>query len=251
MKSTFVATRFGLALLALINAAAVYAHQIWIEQSPGQDAVIRFGEFGENLREASPGLLDKFVKPQATLLSSRGEKKADASKTPTGLALPFRAARGDTIVAEDASYPLYTWKQGDKEITNWYHPAARYLTAFTAQEPRLPLDLVPTGKVGEFKLYFKGKPLPKVKVNLLVQSGWAKEARTDEQGLVKFDMPWKGTYVAEVSHTDRTAGERPGAQGTEKFDGVSYATTVTYVKAAGLAALPPPPAAKPAPAPAK
>ena len=30
--------------------AAAQAHQIWLEQPAGQNAVIRFGEFGENLR---------------------------------------------------------------------------------------------------------------------------------------------------------------------------------------------------------
>jgi hypothetical protein len=34
-----------------------------MEQSERQIAVVRFGEFGENLREASPDLLDKFAKP--------------------------------------------------------------------------------------------------------------------------------------------------------------------------------------------
>ena len=46
----------------------------------------------------------------------------------------------------------------------------------------------------------------------MTESGWSKEAHTDEQGLVKFDMPWKGIYVAEVSFNDRTAGERAGAE---------------------------------------
>lgn len=234
------------ALAALAFAAPVArAHQIWIEQAPGQDAVIRFGEFGENLRETSPGLLDKLGKPVATLVSARGEKQADASKTGAGFALPFRAEPGDAIVAEDASYPLYTWKQGERQTTNWYHPAARYITGFAAQPPRLTLDLTPTGAAGEFRLYFKGAPLPKAKVSLVVQSGWVKEGHTDAQGLVRFDLPWQGVYVAEVSHNDRTAGERASAQGVEKYDGVSYVTTVSFVQPGGLPALPAGPAAAP------
>lgn len=241
MKST----RFALALIALA-ASSAQAHQIWLEQPAGENAVIRFGEFGENLRETSPGLLDKFVKPAATHVSSKGEHKADGSKAATGYALPFKAAAGEAIVAEEAFYPLYTGKQGDKPTTNWYHPAARLITGFAAQQPKLALDLVPNGTPGEYKLYFKGKPLPKAKVSLVVQSGWAKEAHTDAQGVVSFDMPWQGTYVAEVSHNDRTPGERAGAQGgTEKYDAVSYVTTVTYVKPDGTAAVPAGPAAAP------
>jgi len=226
-------------------AVSAHAHQIWLEQPAGKSAVIRFGEFGENLREASPGLLDKFVKPTATLVSTAGEKNVDGSKTASGFALPFAARQGESIVAEEASYPLRKFKQGDKEVTSWYHPGARLVTGFAAQQPKLTLDLVPAGQPGEFKLFFKGQPLSKAKVALVTQSGWAKEGHTDEQGLVKFDMPWKGQYVAEVSHIDRTPGERPGANGPEQYDMVSYVTTLTYVKAGGVAPIPAGPVAAP------
>ena len=236
------------ALLALVTPSQ--AHQIWIEQADGQNAVVRFGEFGYNLREASPGLLDKFVKPTGTLVSAKGEQKSDATRTANGFTLPFSAAPGDGIVAEDASYPLYVWKQQDKNVTNWFYPAARYVTSFAAQQPRLLLDLVPTGQPGQFKLFFKDQPKAKTKVTLVTQSGWSKEGHTDEQGLVKFEMPWKGVYVAEVSFNDRSAGERAGASGTEKYDAVSYATTVTFVIADGLAPIPAGPPATPAGPPA-
>jgi hypothetical protein len=62
---------------------------------------------------------------------------------------------------------------------------------------------------------------------------------------VKFDMPWKGTYVVEVSFNDRSAGERAGAGGAEKYDAVSYATTVTFVNAKGLTPIPAGPPATP------
>ena len=235
------------AAIALIGFAKLaQAHQIWIEQPAGQKtAVVRFGEFGENLREASPGLLDKFVKTTATLVSANGEQSVEAIKSAAGFTLPFGAARGDSIVAEDPAYPLYNWKQGDKDMLNRYYPAARLITSFAALPPRLELDLVPTGTAGEFKLFLKGQPKAKAKVALVTQSGWAKEGHTDEQGLVKFDMPWKGTYVAEVSVNERSAGERTGANGAEKFEGVSYVTTLTYVKPDGVAPIPAGPAAAP------
>jgi len=240
MKKRFIAL---IALLGFVTP--VQAHQIWIEQSDGQNAVVRFGEFGENLREASPGLLDKFAKVTGTLISTKGEQKSDATKTANGFTLPFSAAPGDSIVAEDASYPLYVWKQPGKDVTNWYYPAARYITSFAAQQPKLVLDLVPTGQEGQFKLFFKDQPKAKTKVTLVTESGWSKEAHTDEQGLVKFDMPWKGVYVAEVSFNDRGAGERTGINGAEKYEAVSYATTVTYVNAKGLTSIPAGPPATP------
>jgi uncharacterized GH25 family protein len=239
-------TKLFIAAIALLGAVApVQAHQIWIEQADGQNAVVRFGEFGENLREVSPGLLDKFAKVTATLISAKGEQKSDAAKAANGFTLPFSAASGEGIIAQDANYPLYTWKQQGKDTTNWFYPAARYITGFAAQQPRLVLDLVPAGEEGQFKLFFKDQPKAKTKVTLVTQSGWSREAHTDEQGLVKFEMPWQGTYVAEVSFNDRTPGERAGTNGAEKYDGVSYATTVTYVNAKGLAPIPPGPPATP------
>lgn len=233
------------AALLLGLTATASAHQIWIEQPDGRNAVVRFGEFGENLRETSPGLLDKFGKPSGMLLSPAGEKTGDAEKFAEGFRLPFKAGEGESIVAEDAAYPLYEWKQGDRSTTNWFHPAARLITGFSEQKPRLVLDLVPTGTPGRFTLHYKGKPRPKTKVVLVTQSGWAKEATTDENGQVRFDMPWKGRYVAEVSINERSAGERKGPAGVEKYDAVSYVVTLTYVKPDGIDPVPAGPAAAP------
>lgn len=227
------------ALLCVLGTAQ--AHQIWLEESSQGSAVVRFGEFGDNLREASPGLLDKFGKPVATLVSVNGEKSADGTKQADGFALPFTAKDGESIIAEDAQYPLYSWREGDKQTRSWFYPAARQITDFSAQKPRLPLDLVPTGTPGELQLTYKEKPLPKTKVTLTVQSGWMKQAETDEQGKVSFDMPWAGAYVAEVSHDDRSGGERKG----EKYDVVYYVTTLTYDKPDGIEPVPAGPASTP------
>jgi hypothetical protein len=237
MTSTINRTLTVLLALGAFSTAAP-AHQIWIEQPPGEDAVIRFGEFGDNLREVSPGLLDKFGKPSARLVSAQGERAAPGRKTAAGFALPFTAGPGETIVAEDASYPLYIYKQGDQEISNWYFPAARLVSGFAAQAPRLTLDLVPTGKPGEFRLFYQATALAKAKVTLVTPSGWSKEAHSDAQGTVEFEMPWQGVYVAEVSHPVRTPGERIGGNGPEKYDVVNYVTTLTFAKPDGLAPIP-------------
>lgn len=238
--------KFVLSVVAIVGISSMAeAHQIWIEQPAGEAMVIRFGEFGENLREASPGLLDSFGKPTAILISAKGEQSAEAVKSATGFTLPFKAGEGDTIVAEDASFKLRKFKQGDKEVTSWYHPSARYVTGFGAQTPKLPLDIVPTGQPGAFKVFFKGQPLPKAKISIVVQSGWTKDARSDEHGQVNFELPWKGSYVLEASHTDRTPGERPGAGAPEKYDGITYASTLHVTQPDGVAPLPAGPAAAP------
>jgi hypothetical protein len=110
-----------------------------------------------------------------------------------------------------------------------------------AQEPRLALDIVPTGKPGQFKVSYKNAALPKAKVGLVTPSGWMKEAHSDAEGLVQFDLPWQGVYVAEVHHTDKTAGERDG----KPYDIASFVTTLSLIQPKGLKALPAAPAATP------
>ncbi|MDR1647260.1 MAG: hypothetical protein LBR88_04385, partial [Zoogloeaceae bacterium] len=79
--------------------------------------------------------------------------------------------------------------------------------------------------------------------HIVVQSGWSKSAHSNAEGLVRFDLPWRGQYVVEASYIDRTPGERQG----EKYDGINYVTTLTLVRPDGVAPLPAPPAAKPNP----
>ncbi|ATQ77102.1 cobalt ABC transporter substrate-binding protein [Massilia violaceinigra] len=220
--------------------ASANAHQIWIEQD-GKTAAVYFGEFGDNLREASPGLLDKFVAPTATLIGAGADRKLKLDKTAGAFVLSARAAEGQSIVAEEASYPAIEKKTGDTVVRSIWTPAARLVNGSAAQQARLTLDIIPTGKAGQFQLSYQGKPLAKTKVAAVAQSGWAKEAKSDEEGMVNFSMPWKGTYVLEAHHTDKTAGQRDG----KPYDVATYVTTMSMVQTVGATAIAAPPAAKP------
>ncbi|MFJ3058108.1 cobalt ABC transporter substrate-binding protein [Herbaspirillum sp. NPDC087042] len=227
-------------LTSLMLALPASAHQVWLQQD-GKEAKLYFGEFGENLREASPGLLDKFVSPSAVLISAQGDRTLELSKGADAFRLAVKAGKGESIVAEDAHYPVFENKHANPVVRTAWTPAARLVTSDAAQEPRLTLDLLPTGKPGQFKVSYKNAPLPKAKVGLVTPSGWMKEAYSDAQGLVQFELPWQGTYVAEVHHTDKSAGERDG----HAYDTASFVTTLSLVQSKGLKALPAAPAAKP------
>ena len=229
------------ALFAGICAAGTAsAHQIWLEQD-GQAARVYFGEFGDNLREASPGLLDKFSIAHVTWMSPKGNKTLQASKTVGAFVLNGKVAPGESIIVEERNYPSWEEKKDGKATRTVWIPAARLLADGAAQAPALTLDLVPTGKPGQFLVSYQGKPLAEAKVNAVVQSGWGKEAYSDAQGLVSFALPWQGTYVLEVQHTDKTGGQRAG----EQYDKAMYVTTVSLVQPQGVAPLPAPPAAPP------
>jgi uncharacterized GH25 family protein len=234
----------AIALVAsLLMLGTAQAHHVWIEQN-AQGAQLFFGEFGENMREVSPGLLDKFGGPVAQRISARGSEPLQVSKTATGFGLSARAAKGESLLAEDPAYPSFEIK-GDKPGRGIYVPAARLVTDLGKQEPKLTLDLVPTGVSGkdgaEFQAFYKGQPLPKAKVEVITASGWAQTHHTDAQGKINVSLPWRGTYVLEMSHADRSAGERAG----EKYDRASYVTSLTISQPGGLKALPAPAPAAP------
>jgi uncharacterized GH25 family protein len=245
IKFRNTARPLGFVALALVLLApgGVAAHQIWIEQGPG-GAKLYFGEFAQNVRESSPGYLDKFPGPTGTHLSKKGEETLSLSKTATGFAIPARVRKGETVIAQEANYPVLERKEGDKPTRTFWTPAARYIADFSAQEPKLTLDIVPTGKTGEFQVVYRDKPLPKAEIGIVAASGWGQEAMTDEQGRASFALPWKGSYLVKVRHVEKVPGKRPGGPGKpeETYDAASFATTLSFVTLSGL---PSPPAPRP------
>lgn len=230
-----MARRFStLALLATLTmSGASQAHQIWLEQTP-DTAKMYFGEFDRNLRETSPGVLDKLPAPSAKLSDAQGDRPLSLSKTANAFTLSERAARDQTLYVEESTIPVVEYKVGGVPTRAAKTLAARLATSSTALPPKLTLDVVPNGKTGEFKVYYKGEPQPKTRVGIIVQSGWAREARTDDMGVVKFDLPWQGRYVLEVRYADKTPGERGG----KPYDMLNYMTTLSIMQTDGLKAVP-------------
>ncbi|MDO5626483.1 MAG: DUF4198 domain-containing protein, partial [Pseudomonadota bacterium] len=199
------------AIALATTALAAQAHHLWLEQN-AQGATLYFGEFGDNLREASPGLLDKFPGPVARRVGTQGERPAAVRKTAGGFAIDTRAAAGESLLAEERAWPTSERKVGEQTQRSIYVPAARLAGDLSAQTPVLTLDLVPTGaKTGdaiEFQAFYKGQPLPKAKVEVITPSGWAQSHHTDASGKFSTALPWSGPYVLELAHQDATPGER-------------------------------------------
>lgn len=165
----------SLAIAALCLTATAQAHQVWIEQSGGKSAIARFGEFAENLREASPGYLDGFGKMSASLVSAKGESPLTVTKTADGFTLSGKASGNESLVLDSPMDTLRKFKHGGESINAWFHMSARYVAnPSAAVAPKLTLDIVPTGQAGEFQVVLKGQPLPKAKLVAMVDSGWEK-----------------------------------------------------------------------------
>lgn len=235
------------ALGALFLAAPswAHAHQVWLEQDD-RGAKLYFGEFGDNLHEASPGYLDKLTQVSAQLVSRSGDKALTVEKQRDGVRLSGRAASGESLVVEDRAYPMMESTEGSKKTRTAWTPAARFVADLSPRAPKLALDVVPTSSTGDFRVYYRGAPLAKAEVTLVAVSGWSLSGRTDAEGKVSFRLPWKGGYALLVRHKDATAGTRKTAKGeTEAYDGASFATTLTFVTTDGLPSPPAPPPAPP------
>lgn len=216
-------------------AGAAHAHHVWIEDSP-EGAILRFGEFGEGVQESSPGLLDKFPGPVAQMISAGRQEAVAVSKFAKGWSIAAKPKAGGSIIAAEPAYPLFDTRQGERTLRGAYVPAARLVTGLGAQEPKLALDLVPTGRSGregiEFQAFFKGEPLPKAKVEVVTPSGWGRTEQTGQDGKFTVALPWKGPYVLELSHRDDAGGVRANG---EKYDRADYVTSLSVTRKRGLA----------------
>jgi hypothetical protein len=219
MRSRF----FLAALLSFGLSGAAAAHSIWVERE-GDGARLYFGEFDENLREGSPGLLDR-LKPEAKVAGSDKALKLDKQATFFAVAGPL--AKDDSVIAENVAI---TERRGDKPTKVLNRLGARTVADFKELPAVNTLDIVPAGKPGLFKVFYQGKPLAKAKAELIAESGWKREFKTDEQGLFEATLPWRGGYVIEVQHADAT----PGKLGEEAYDSVRCASTLFVRVADGL-----------------
>lgn len=216
----------GLVVGALALAAPASAHRVWLEQD-ASGVRLYFGEFASNVREASPGLLDK-LDPKVSAVGA-AKRPLEVSKTPAAFASAAKLQAGESVVAEDTRYPISISQGKAGPVRSVYQPAARFVPNLAAREAVLDLDVVPTGAPNSFKVIYKGKPLAEAHFALASVSGWSRDFKTDGNGVVVAALPWRGLYVAEVMHTDRT----PGKRGEEAYDMATYVTSLTFAHPTG------------------
>jgi hypothetical protein len=178
-----------LCLLAFGAATVATAHSVWIEVNNGQ-LVIRFAEPGNSF-ETSPGYLDNLSFPVAFTVITNAPTALEPSKK-SDLFLLGGASPTNIACAETS----FTVRGGRKPIfyARWQPVNGE------ASKPFLTLDLVPTGKIGEVRAFFRGQPLGHVAATLRGPDEKEQELTTDADGFLHFESKQSGQYLLTIAH---------------------------------------------------
>lgn len=219
MKSITIPT-FVLALFALFAASHAFAHSVWIEPTTNGQLIIRFAEPDGRL-EKSPGHLDSLSLPVAFTVITNAPAAVEASKS-TNHFLLVNALPANPACAETSFIVMSApGKPGRKP--NFYARWAPSLSV--AATPALNLDLVPTGKPGEVRIYLRGQPLGGVKVTLRTPDEVEKELTADAEGFVRFESKQSGQHHLSIGRHRETLA---GFHGGNSYDLTSHNAALTW-----------------------
>jgi hypothetical protein len=208
-------------ILALSDIA--HAHYVWLERDGEGPVRAYFGEWIDDIREKTGGLLDRFKAPRVFVGAS--DEPVPLKRNENHLEFGAKG-RGDVRFLDRSVPPREDNEKGGITKTIYYAKVGRSETA-----AKLDLELVPTHADGKnFVLLFFNTPLPKAELTIIGPSKWEKPLMTDEQGRVALPAPWAGRYVLEVTYFD----EKPGGSGEEKFSRTRHISSLSFVQPTGL-----------------
>lgn len=203
-----------LAMLALGSAPQALAHAVWAEESADHRVLLRFGDYGSKV-EKSPGALDRLDGVRVWTFDTAGKSVAGSvQKNADHLLLRDVSAQGAAF-AEITTLPVRAGGKTPASKSNFYirwQPAGA-----SAPKPVMTLDIVPTGKPGEVRVFLRGAPLAGAKLEVFapgVEKPGALVA--DKDGLLHFESAKPGLFVFECRHKEPLAGFH---------EGVAYETT--------------------------
>lgn len=205
MKSTHIIFAAIAAIVGGLFSFNASAHALWLE-GDAKSAKLYFGEYSENLREASPGRLDSIVEPVAVVIEATGKENSVAPIRENGyFAIPTgpTGAVGATVLVQALKQPIRE-PQGE----NPGPVSKRFMYARLGKGGSLPLDIENAGDI--LRLSFMGKPAAKAEIIIIAPNGWEKHLKTDEKGEVSFPLPESGLYVVEAKYELKNPGEFEG-----------------------------------------
>ncbi len=172
-----------------------YGHSVYFDENKNSEIKLRFGEFQDEYEE-SPGYLDSLDAINAWKINDKNEpEKLDIEKQKNGFSL---TAQNSDNVAAQTGFPVMALT--DQPRKPYFY--ARWCADFKSKSiPTLTLDIVPNGQEGEVKVFFRGKPLTGIKLNLYTPDYDKIELISDKNGIVVFkdNIKSKGIYMLKIA----------------------------------------------------
>jgi hypothetical protein len=198
------------------------AHYVWLERDGDGPARAYLGEWIDDIREKSGGMLDRIKAPRVFLASG---EPLPIKRNENHLEIQLKG-NGDVRLVESSMPAREDKEKGGATKTIYYARAGRSETA-----AKLDLELVPTAPNGNtLVVVFLGAPLPKAEVTIVGPSKWQKPLTSDAKGQITLPTPWAGRYVLEVTHFD----EKASGSGAEKFNRTRHISSLSFVQQNGL-----------------
>lgn len=227
MKRNLLQTLALAATLGLSSGTAL-AHEVWIEDLPTGQLVVRFAEYGEDFEE-SPGNLDSLSLPESWVATAEGVSKLTVTTAKDHFALADTNAKqsvqAETIFNVIGGKPGGKGDQAGPSRRPFFY--ARWYSFGTTEvaKPATNLDLVPTGKPGEVCVYFRGKPLADIEVFAHTPDGKELTFKSDKDGLVKVPVEQPGFYMLNCKRYREIID---GFSGGKPYTAVSHNCSVTW-----------------------
>ena len=216
-------------LKKLLLAAGLWAasfqawgHSVWIE--PGQDGqlIIRFAE-PDGKFEKSPGHLDEIETPAAWKTGDKGPVRLEVQKKADHFLIV--GSKISDAVQIETQFGVLAAPGKPGRLPHFY---ARWQPRGAGgAAPALQLDLVPTGKPGEFRVYFRGKPMPEAKATLRTPDEKEQALTADGDGVLRFSASGAGLYMLSLAHHREAL---PGFSRGQAYDVTSHNASVTWVE---------------------
>lgn len=207
----------------LLATLVAQAHSVWIEPTKEGGLVLRFAE-PDGKFETSPGHLDELSAIAAFSSVTNGAPSSiEAVKKSDHFALV--GASSTNAAGAEATYVVMALagKAGRKPVfyARWHPFGAPVPT------PGLNLDLVPTGKTGEVRVYLRGKPLGGVAAILRLPDEREREITADGDGLLRFTPEQKGLHQIRIArHRESGTGFHLGRE----YDTISHNACLAWIQ---------------------
>ena len=215
--------------ITLLTAASGFAHYMWLE-TPGTGRLghqhqvkVHFGEYTYGVLEEPAGDAYKKVADfRLWIIAPDGTKTAlNPSEAVDYYAAYFTPSMEGTytVVLNNNNIDVIDYTQYDFGIfKTHYHSTAKvhigdrpsYGTAVENPQGLVIKQLGSPGEDIRLQVLYKGKPLVKNEFKVFVSNRWSKTLETDNEGMVRFSLPWKTTYTMETTFSEKVPGTYKG-----------------------------------------